>query len=117
MLRVARLSVSITAVTPWSMQDCALPGTGFGQAHAAVYAERPDVGQVVVFGRTPQKLAKISGRFGFATAADPDAAITEASVDLVDICLPTPLHAEVAVRANAGRPRRAHRATAGRHAR
>ena len=77
----------------------ALLGTGFGQAHAAVYAERPDVGQVVVFGRTPQKLAKISGRFGFATAADPDAAITEASVDLVDICLPTPLHAEVAVRA------------------
>lgn len=77
----------------------ALLGTGFGQAHAAVYAERPDVGQVVVFGRTPQKLAKISGRFGFATAADPDAAITEASVDLVDFCLPTPLHAEVAVRA------------------
>ena len=77
----------------------ALLGTGFGQAHAAVYAERPDVGQVVVFGRTPQKLAKISGRLGFATAADPDAAITEASVDLVDICLPTPLHAEVAVRA------------------
>ena len=77
----------------------ALLGTGFGQAHAAVYAERPDVGQVVVFGRTPQKLAKISGRCGYATAADPDAAITEASVDLVDICLPTPLHAEVAVRA------------------
>lgn len=35
----------------------ALLGTGFGQAHAAVYAQRPDVDEVVVFGRTPEKLA------------------------------------------------------------
>ena len=36
-------------------------GTGFGQVHAAVYAQRPDVDEVVVFGRTAEKLAKISG--------------------------------------------------------
>jgi predicted dehydrogenase len=77
----------------------ALLGTGFGQAHAAVYAHRPDVDEVVVFGRTPAKLAKISGQFGFATTTDLDAVITDSSVDLVDICLPTRLHAEVAVRA------------------
>jgi predicted dehydrogenase len=77
----------------------ALLGTGFGQAHAAVYAQRPDVDQVVVFGRTPQKLAKISGQFGFATSTDLDAVIADPSVDLVDICLPTRLHAEVAVQA------------------
>src|SRR5215472_8917429 len=77
----------------------ALLGTGFGQAHAAVYAGRPDVGEVVVFGRTAAKLAKISGQFGFATTTDLDAVITDASVDLVDICLPTRLHAEVAVQA------------------
>jgi predicted dehydrogenase len=82
----------------------ALLGTGFGQAHAAVYAERPDVDQVVVFGRTPEKLAKISDQFGFATTTDLDAVITDASADLVDICLPTRLHAEVAVAAmQAGR--------------
>jgi shikimate 5-dehydrogenase len=46
----------------------ALLGAGFGQAHAAVYAQRPDVNEVVVFGRTPQKLATISDQFGFATA-------------------------------------------------
>jgi hypothetical protein len=39
----------------------ALLGTGFGLAHAAVYAQRPDVDEVIVFGRTPQKLATISG--------------------------------------------------------
>jgi predicted dehydrogenase len=77
----------------------ALLGTGFGQAHAAVYAGRPDVAEVVVFGRTPQKLATISGQFGFATTTDLDALITDDSVDLVDICLPTHLHADVAVRA------------------
>src|SRR5215472_11159211 len=77
----------------------ALLGTGFGQAHAAVYAQRPDVDQVVVFGRTPQKLAKISSQFGFDTTTGLDAVIADPSVDLIDICLPTPLHAEVAVRA------------------
>jgi UDP-N-acetylglucosamine 3-dehydrogenase len=81
----------------------ALLGTGFCQAHAAVYAQRPDV-DVIVFGRTPQKLAAISGQFGFATTTDLDGLITDASVDLVDICLPTRLHAEVAVAAmQAGR--------------
>jgi predicted dehydrogenase len=77
----------------------ALLGTGFGQAHAAVYAERPDVDEVVVFGRSLDKLAKISGQFGFATTTGLDAVIADPSVDLVDICLPTRLHAEVAVQA------------------
>jgi predicted dehydrogenase len=77
----------------------ALLGTGFGQAHAAIYAQRPDVDEVVVFGRTPEKLAEISGQFGFATTTDLDAVITDPSVDLVDICLPIRLHAEIAVRA------------------
>ena len=77
----------------------ALLGTGFGQAHAAVYAERPDVDEVVVFGRTPDKLATIGGQFGFATTTDLDALLADPSVDLVDICLPTALHADVAVRA------------------
>lgn len=82
----------------------ALLGTGFGQAHAAVYAQRSDVDEVVVFGRTPQKLARISDQFGFSTTTDLDALIADASVDLVDICLPTRLHTEVAVRAlKAGR--------------
>jgi predicted dehydrogenase len=82
----------------------ALLGTGFGQAHAVVYAQRPDVDEVVVFGRTPQKLAKISEQFGFPTTTDLDAVIADPSVDLVDICLPTRLHADVAAQAmQAGR--------------
>ena len=70
----------------------ALLGTGFGQAHAAVYAQRPDVDDVVVFGRIPVKLAKIRDEYGFATTTDLDALIADNPVDLVDICLPTRLH-------------------------
>ncbi len=82
----------------------ALLGSGFGQAHAAVYAQRGDIDEVVVFGRTLEKLAKISDQFGFATTTDLNVLIADGSVDLVDICLPTAVHAEVAIRAlQAGR--------------
>lgn len=77
----------------------ALLGTGFGQAHAGVYAQRPDVDEVIVFGRTPEKLAKNGAEFGFATSTDLDGLIADDSVDLIDICLPTGLHADVAIRA------------------
>jgi predicted dehydrogenase len=82
----------------------ALLGTGFGQAHAAVYAQRPAVDKVIVFGRTPEKLAKLHDQFGFATTTDLDGVLSDDGVDLVDICLPTPLHADIAVQAmRAGR--------------
>jgi predicted dehydrogenase len=77
----------------------ALLGTGFGQAHAAAYAQRPDVDEVIVFGRTPEKLAAIRDQFGFATTTDLDGVISDDDVDLVDICLPTRMHAAIAVQA------------------
>jgi predicted dehydrogenase len=43
---------------------------------------------VVVFGRTPAKLQAFADEFGYAT-----------TTDLVDVCLPTPVHAEHALRA------------------
>ena len=76
----------------------ALLGTGFGHAHAAVYAARGDV-DVVVFGRTPAKLEQIRDTFGFATTTDLDGVHADSSFDLIDICLPTALHAEHALRA------------------
>jgi predicted dehydrogenase len=81
------------------MTRVALLGTGFGRAHAAIYAERSDVDVVVVFGRTPEKLTKICDEFGFATTTDIDTIYDDPEVDLVDVCLPTPLHADHAVRA------------------
>jgi predicted dehydrogenase len=52
----------------------------------------------------PDSKGNISEQFGFAISTNLDAVITDPSVDLVDICLPTRLHADVAVRAmRAGR--------------
>ncbi|MFI6999293.1 Gfo/Idh/MocA family protein [Nocardia sp. NPDC050175] len=76
----------------------ALLGTGFGQAHAAVYAARDDV-EVVMFGRDPDKTAKAAAQFGFDYSTSMDTAFEDASFDLVDICLPVPLHADYVLRA------------------
>ncbi|MEU9111679.1 Gfo/Idh/MocA family oxidoreductase [Streptomyces sp. NPDC048483] len=76
----------------------ALLGTGFGQAHAAVYAARRGDVEVVMFGRNPDKTAETAGKFGFASSSDLDQAF-EDDFDLVDICLPVPLHAEYVLRA------------------
>ncbi len=75
----------------------ALLGTGFGQAHAAVYAARGDV-EVVMFGRNPDKTAQAAQKFGFAAATEMDRAFAD-DFDLVDICLPLPLHAPTTLRA------------------
>lgn len=80
------------------MIKIALLGTGFGQAHAAVYAGRQDV-DVVVFGRDEAKLAKVAGDFDFEATTDLDSLFTDESIDLIDICLPTELHPEMIRRA------------------
>jgi predicted dehydrogenase len=76
-----------------------LLGTGFAIAHAGIYAARPDVEDVVVFGRTPAKLAKFAEQFGFATTTDIDDIYGDRAIDLIDVCLPTPVHADHVVRA------------------
>jgi predicted dehydrogenase len=76
-----------------------LLGTGFGIAHARIYHTHPQVSDVVVFGRTPAKLQAFAEEFGFATTTDLASIYDDPAVDLVDICLPTPLHADHVTRA------------------
>jgi predicted dehydrogenase len=76
-----------------------LLGTGFGIAHAHIYHTHPQVSDVVVFGRTPAKLHAFADEFGYATTTDPAAIYDDPAVELVDVCLPTPLHAEHVTRA------------------
>jgi predicted dehydrogenase len=76
-----------------------LLGTGFGIAHAHIYHTHPEVNEVVVFGRTPAKLQAFADKFGFATTTDVSAIYDDPAIDLVDVCLPTGLHAEHALRA------------------
>ena len=74
-------------------------GTGFGIAHARIYRHHPGVDEVVVFGRTPAKLDEIASELGFETTTELDAIYDDPMIDLVDVCLPTPLHAEHVLRA------------------
>jgi predicted dehydrogenase len=76
-----------------------LLGTGFGLAHAGIYHAHPAVESVVVFGRTAPKLDQVAADFGFATTTDIDRIYDDPTIDLVDVCLPTPLHADHVVRA------------------
>jgi predicted dehydrogenase len=76
-----------------------LLGTGFGIAHARIYHTHPQVSEVVVFGRTPAKLQAFADEFGYATTTDPASVYDDPAIDLVDVCLPTPVHAEHVIRA------------------
>jgi predicted dehydrogenase len=76
-----------------------LLGTGFGIAHARIYHTHPEVSDVVVFGRTPAKLRAFADEFGYATTTDLASVYDDPAIDLVDVCLPTPVHAEHVVRA------------------
>jgi predicted dehydrogenase len=76
-----------------------LLGTGFGIAHAHIYQAHPQVSEVVVFGRTPAKLQAFADEFGYATTTDLSSIYHDPTIELVDICLPTPLHAEHVTRA------------------
>ena len=76
-----------------------LLGTGFGMAHAGIYHGHPEVESVVVFGRTPSKLDGVATEFGFATTTEIDSIYDDPAIDLVDVCLPTPLHADHVIRA------------------
>jgi predicted dehydrogenase len=59
----------------------------------------PQVNEVVVFGRTPAKLQAFADEFGYATTTDLSSIYHDPAIDLVDVCLPTPLHAEHVTRA------------------
>ncbi len=76
-----------------------LLGTGFGVAHAQIYHRHPHVDDVVVFGRTPAKLDRIVGELGFVTTTNIDRIYDDPNTDLVDVCLPTPLHTDHVIRA------------------
>ena len=76
-----------------------LLGTGFGLAHARIYHNHSDVDEVVVFGGTPAKLEKVAAEFGFPTTTDIATIYDDPAIDLVDVCLPTPPHADHVIRA------------------
>src|SRR4051794_4791340 len=81
------------------MIGIAILGAGFmGQTHAGAWKALGDRVRVqTVASRKPERAAAVAEAAGSGDVASSlDAAITDPRVDLVDICLPTPLHRPVA---------------------
>ncbi len=83
------------------MVTVAIVGAGFmGSAHAGNYAALGDRVRVkAVCGRSAERAARVASTVGAEPAVDLDAVLSDQAVDAVDICVPTPLHREIAERA------------------
>jgi predicted dehydrogenase len=77
----------------------AVVGTGgWGEQHARIFSRRADTELVGVLGRDPERTAARAAAFGTQGFTDLDAMLTEASPDLVTVCLPNEQHFDVTLR-------------------
>ncbi|AKG34989.1 Gfo/Idh/MocA family protein [Paenibacillus durus] len=79
--------------------NVAVLGTGFGAYHAKLLKSMDVCGRVVVFGRNDAKLAQLEKELNVEIARDMDGILRDPDIDVIDLCLPTSLHCEVAVKA------------------
>lgn len=74
-------------------------GTGFGMTHLKLLSKMDGVEVVSMFGRNYDKLKKITEEYGVKTTTSLVEVIEDDTIDLIDICLPTSLHAKYAIEA------------------
>lgn len=72
-------------------------GTGFGEHHAKLYRNIDGFEVASIFGRNADKLKKINDELGIPVTTDINKVIQDPAIDLLDICLPTELHAQWAI--------------------
>lgn len=73
-------------------------GTGFGLYHGDLYRQIPLVEGLSIFGRNLDKLEGLRKAFDEVTS-DPFAIFEDGEVGLVDVCLPSAVHAEYGLKA------------------
>ncbi len=74
-------------------------GTGFGKEHAKIYQKMDDAQIVKIFGRNHDKLNSIEKELSIEATDRIDDILTDNTIDLIDICLPTQLHKEYVIKA------------------
>lgn len=77
----------------------AILGTGFGKEHAKLFCKEKLVDEVIVWGRKPEKLKEVEKELGVKTTTNLDDVLNDPTIELVDVCLPTKVHAEYAIKA------------------
>lgn len=70
-----------------------------GSAHARFYRAMPDVEIAGIVGRTESKVQGIASEVGIPGFTDPRCVLDDETVEAVDLCYPTCLHAEYAIAA------------------
>ncbi|MCR5062416.1 MAG: Gfo/Idh/MocA family oxidoreductase [Treponema sp.] len=79
--------------------NIAILGTGFGKEHAKLFCQEKLADKIVVWGRNPERLVEIKKELGVQTATNLDDILNDQTIELVDVCLPTQVHAEYAIKA------------------
>ncbi len=77
----------------------AILGTGFGKEHAGFFCKEKLVNEITVWGRNAEKLKEIEKGLGVKTTTNLDDILSDQTIELVDVCLPTKVHAEYAIKA------------------
>ena len=83
------------------MLKVGLVGAGLiGQVHARAYGNLPDAKLAAVADIRPERVAAVAEQYGASAVRDAGrAARRRLDVDVIDVCLPTPLHASHTIRA------------------
>jgi UDP-N-acetylglucosamine 3-dehydrogenase len=75
-----------------------------GETHARAYQAVPDIEVAAIYGRTESRAGPIADRVGTLATTDLDDILDDPTVDAVDVCLPSRVHADFVVAAlNAGK--------------
>lgn len=75
-------------------------GAGFmGAIHARAFARLADVQVVGIVDLSLEKAATVAHEMTARALTDPDILIQDPEIDIIDVCLPTPMHREYAVAA------------------
>lgn len=78
----------------------AVLGTGdMGKLHASIYKSFSDIETVIIVGRDKDKTEKIAKELNINWSGSPQEIFDDNSIDSVDICLPTDLHADFVTKA------------------
>ncbi|OPJ62857.1 Gfo/Idh/MocA family protein [Clostridium oryzae] len=72
-------------------------GTGFGAYHARLYKNISSVDSIIIYGRDKEKLEKISIETGIEATNDLESIISDKSIDLIDVCMPSIIHREYVI--------------------
>ena len=74
-------------------------GTGFGQTHMRIFNAFPDVEVAGIVGRDEQKTMEIARSLGIPGYTRAEILIDDPSIDAIDVCLPTAVHADTVIAA------------------